>query len=233
MSVERIREPQPAPVGAAAAERVFAWLSAGRGSRIFHPQGIAYRGVVRVDSGVDGVPLLTAGSAHDTTVRFSRGLGLPRGWPEFLGIALRIGDAQDLLLASSSPSPLVRMVPLPARSFFGTTLSSLLPFDADGRVVLVGALVHGRPTGDDDQLDEVANTRGPVTAVLLVAELGKPWRRFGGLELGERLPDDEARRLRFDPWNCAGGLVPHGWINRLRRPAYRGSRRGRPSTATT
>ena len=233
MSVERIREPQPAPVGAAAAERVFEWLSAGRGSRIFHPQGIAYRGVVRVDSGVDGVPLLTAGSAHDTTVRFSRGLGLPRGWPEFLGIALRIGDAQDLLLASSSPSPLVRMVPLPARSFFGTTPSSPRPYDADGRVVLVAALVPGRPTGDDDQLDEVANTRGPVTAVLLVAELGKPWRRFGGLELGERLPDDEARRLRFDPWNCAGGLVPHGWINRLRRPAYRGSRRGRPSTATT
>ena len=216
-------------MGAATAERVFEWLSAGRGSRIFHPQGMAYRGVMRVEDGVDGVPLLAAGAAHDTVVRFSRGLGLPRGWPEFLGLALRIGDEQDLLLASSSPSPLTRMVPLPARSFFGTTLSSLLPFDVGPRVVFAGAVVHGSPTGEDDQLTELANSPGPVTATLALAELGGRWRAFGTLEVGERLPDAESRALRFDVWNCAGGLVPHGWINRLRAPAYRGSRRGRPT----
>jgi hypothetical protein len=216
-------------VGAATAERVFEWLSAGRGSRIFHPQGMAYRGVVRVDDGVDGVPLLAPGAALDAVVRFSRGLGLPRGWPEFLGLALRIEDEQDLLLASSSPSPLVRMVPLPARSFFGTTLTSLLPFDAGPRVVFVGAVVHGTPTCEDDQLTELANSPGPVTATLALAELGGRWRPFGTLEVGERLPDAESRALRFDPWRRAGGLVPHGWINRLRAPAYRGSRRGRPS----
>jgi hypothetical protein len=216
-------------VGAATAERVFEWLSAGRGSRIFHPQGMAYRGVVRVDDGVDGVPLLAPGAALDAVVRFSRGLGLPRGGPEFLGLALRIEDEQDLLLASSSPSPLVRMVPLPARSFFGTTLSSLLPFDAGPRVVFVGAVVQGTPTGEDDQLTELANSPGPVTATLALAELGGRWRPFGTLEVGERLPDAESCALRFDPWRCAGGLVPHGWINRLRAPAYRGSRRGRPS----
>jgi len=229
VSIERIREPEPAPVGAAAAERAFEWLSAGRGSRIFHPQGIAFRGLVRVDGGVDGVPLLAAGSAHDAVVRFSRGLGLPRGWPEFLGLALRIGDEQDLLLASSSSSPLERMVPLPARSFFGTMLSSLLPFDAGGRVAFAGAVVHGTPTGDDDQLTELANSPAPVTATLALAELGGRWRPFGTLEVGERLSDAEARALRFDAWRCAGGLVPHGWVNRLRGPAYRGSRRGRPS----
>jgi hypothetical protein len=216
-------------VGAGTAERAFAWLSAGRGSRIFHPQGTAYRGVVRVDDGVDGVPLLAADSSHDAVVRFSRGLGLPRGWPEFLGLALRVGDAQDLLLASSSPSPLARMVPLPARSFFGTTLSSLLPFDAGGRVVFAGAVVHGAPTGDDDQLTELANSPEPVTGTLALAELGGRWHPVGTLEVGERLPDAEARALRFDPWRCDGGLVPHGWINALRGPAYRGSRRGRPS----
>jgi hypothetical protein len=216
-------------VGAATAERVFEWLSAGRGSRIFHPQGIAYRGVVRVDDGVDSVPLLAAGSELAAVVRFSRGLGLPRGWPEFLGLALRIEEEQDLLLASSSPSPLARMVPLPARSFFGTTLSSLLPFDVGPRVVFAGAVVHGSPTGEDDQLTELANSPGPVTATLALAELGGRWRAFGTLEVGERLPDAESRALRFDPWRCAGGLVPHGWINALRAPAYRGSRRGRPS----
>jgi len=165
-------------------ERTFETLSAGRGSRIFHPQGIAFRATVRVD---DEAPLPPG--EHDAVARLSRGLGLVRGWPEFLGLALRIGEHQDLLFASSRPSPLVRMAPLPARSFFGTTLSSLLPFDAGDRVVFVGALVHGAPTGDDDQLTELANAPGPVTATLALAELGGRWRPFGTLEVGERLPD--------------------------------------------
>lgn len=230
MGTKAARSPAlPEPV-AATTERAFAALSASRGRRIFHPQGIAYLAALRVREGLGGVPALAAGSEHEVVARLSRGLGLARGRPDFLGLALRIGDGeQDLLLASSSPSPLVRMAPLPARSFFGTTFSSLLPFAAGARPILVGALVHGTPTDDDDQLDELANTPGPVAATLLAVELGGRWRRFGTLELGERLPDAEARRLRFDPWNCAGGLVPHGFVNRLRAPAYRGSRRGRPS----
>ena len=223
-----VRLPQvPGPV-AWVAERVFAALSAARGSRIFHPQGIAYRGTLRVGSGLDGVPLLAPGASHDAVVRFSRGLGLPRGTREFLGLALRIGDEQDVLLASSSRAPLERMVPLPVSSFFGATLSSLLPFDAGPRVVFVGAQVDGAPTGERDQLDELAASP-MVRVTLAAAELGGPWRPFAALELDERLPDEAARALRFDAWRCAGGLVPRGRINALRGPAYRGSRRGRPS----
>jgi hypothetical protein len=217
----------PGPV-ASAVERLFARLSAARGSRIFHPQGIAYRATLHVESGLDGVPLLASGKSHDAVVRFSRGLGLPRGAREFLGLALRIGDEQDVLLASSSRAPLVRMVPLPVRSFFGATLSSLLPFDAGPRVVFVGARVDGAQTGERDQLDELAASR-TVKVTFAAAELGGPWRPFGRLELDERLPDEAARALRFDAWRCAGGLVPHGRINAVRAPAYRGSRRGRPS----
>jgi hypothetical protein len=217
----------PGPV-AGAAERLFAALSAARGSRIFHPQGIAYQATLNVECGLHGVPLLAPGTSHDAAVRFSRGLGLPRGAREFLGLALRIGDEQDVLLASSSRAPLMRMVPLPVRSFFGATLSSLLPFDAGDRVVFVGARVDGAPTGERDQLDELAASR-TVNVTFAAAELGGPWRPFGRLELDERLPEEAARALRFDAWRCAGGLVPHGRINALRGPAYRGSRRGRPS----
>jgi hypothetical protein len=32
--------------------------------------------------------------------------------------------------------------------------------------------------------------------------------------------------LRFDPWQSGGGIVPTGLLNRLRAPAYRGSRAG-------
>jgi hypothetical protein len=223
-----MRTPElPAPV-ALATERLFASLSRARGARLFHPQGVAYRGTLHVEDGVAGVPLLGPGATRDSVVRFSRGLGLPRGIPEFLGLALRIEEEQDLLLASSSTSPLLRMVPLPARSFFGTTLSSLLPLQAAGRVVFVGAQVRGSASGTADQLSEIEES-GPVSVVLALAELGGPWRAFATLAVDLRLPDAEMRRLRFDPWNCAGGLVPHGRINALRAPAYRGSRRGRPS----
>ena len=217
----------PGPV-AAAVEHIFARLSAARGSRIFHPQGIAYRATLHVESGLDGVGLLAPGTSHDTVVRFSRGLGLPRGAREFLGLALQIGDEQDVLLASSARAPLVRMIPLPVQSFFGATLTSLLPFDAGPRVVFVGAQANGAPTGERDQLDELAAS-GTVNVTFAAAELGGPWRPFGRLELDERLSEEAAQALRFDAWRCAGGLVPHGRINALRGPAYRGSRRGRPS----
>jgi hypothetical protein len=217
---------------ASVTERGFEALSAGRGRRIFHPDGIAFRATVQVDQDVPGVPLLEAGAVHDAIARFSRGLGLPRGYLDFPGLAVRIGEEQDLLLASSSPMVGARFVPLPARSFFGTTLSSLLPFHAGERVVLLAARVAGEPTGADDQLVELEQelARGPVTAVLSLADPAGSWERFGVLEVGERLPDDEAQALRFDPWRCAGGIVPWGRVNKLRAPAYRGSRRGRSDT---
>lgn len=217
---------------ASATERAFEALSAGRGRRIFHPDGIAFRAALRVEEDVPGVPLLQVGAVHDAIARFSRGLGLPRGRLDFPGLAVRVGDEQDILLASSSPLVGARFVPLPAGSFFGTTLTSLLPFRAGERVVLVAARVAGEPTWADDQLVELeqAVARGPVTSVLSLADPAGPWERFGVLEVGERLPDDEARALRFDAWRCEGGLVPWGRINKLRAPAYRGSRRGRADT---
>ena len=226
---------RPPPLSArvaSATERAFEALSAGRGGRIFHPDGFAFRATARVEEGVPGVPLLEAGAVHDAIARFSRGLGLPRGHLDFPGLAVRFGDEQDILLASSSPLIGARFVPLPARSFFGTTLSSLLPFHAGERVVLVAARVEGEATGADDQLVELeqAVARGPVTAELSLADPAGSWERFGVLEVGERLPDGEAQALRFDPWRCAGGLVPWGRINKLRAPAYRGSRRGRADT---
>ncbi len=206
-------------------------LSALRGRRIFHPQGIAFRATVRVEETVEGVPLLAAGVSHDALVRFSRALGLPRGRPDFLGLALRIGDEQDLLLASSSSAAFFRFVPLPARSFFGTTLTSLLPFHAGVRIFVAGAGLDGAASGADDQLTELAEAaaRAPVTAALALAEPGGRWRGVARLEVGERLPDAESQALRFDAWRCGGGLVPWGRINALRAPAYRGSRRGRAS----
>jgi hypothetical protein len=219
----------------AAVERAFAALSRRRGSRIFHPQGIAFRGRVVVEADVRGVPVLAAGADHRATFRFSRALGTPRGATDFLGLAFALGEQQDVLLASSSAAPALRCLPLPARSFFGTTMTSLLPFRVgDGRA-LVGARLEGRPLGVDDQLVELerAFAAAEVGGVLAIAGVAGRWRRVGRLELEERLSDEVAQRLQFDPWRCAGGLVPWGSVNNVRAPAYRGSRRGRAARRAT
>jgi hypothetical protein len=227
--VPSICEPE-VPAGVArATERVFAALSSARGRRIFHPQGIAFDGRLRVDAALPCVPLFAGGAVHDVVLRFSRALGTPRGRPDFLGLAVRIAGDQDLLLASSAAAPLLRFAPRPARTFAGTTLTSLLPLDAGGRSVLVAARVHHAPVAAEDQLAqlEAAAAVAPVGVAIAVAGPVSRWRRIATIDVGERLPAAEARKLAFDPFVSAGGLVPRGRINALRAPAYRGSRAGR------
>jgi len=224
-----IREPAVPRLVAAATERVFSALSSARRRRIFHPQGMTFLGTLFVEAPVPGSALLEAGMSHGVLIRFSRALGTPRGRPDFLGLAMRIAGEQDLLLASSSSAPVLRYVPSPARTFAGTTFSSLLPFEAGRGVALVGARVHHVRTSADDQLAELeaAAARAPVGVTLAIARLGPRWRRIARVDVAERVPDVEARAVAFDPWICDGGLVPWGRLNALRAPAYRGSRRGR------
>ena len=221
------REPPLNDAVAAAAARTFEALSAARGRRIVHPQGAAFRGALLVEAPLPGTLLADPGSRHGVVARFSRALGTPRGRGDFLGLALRIDERQDLLLAAATAAPIARYLPRPARRFDGTTFTSLLPLRAGARVCLVGARVHHLASAADDQLLGLveAAARGPLAVVLAVARPGNRWRRIAVVELDERLPPDTA--LAFDPWLAGGGIVPWGRLNALRAPAYRGSRRGR------
>jgi hypothetical protein len=221
------RDPALSRPLASAVEQSFEALSAARGRRILHPQGIAFRGTLLVEAPLPGTLLAEAASRHQVLGRFSRALGTPRGRADFLGLAMRIDGRQDVLLAAGTSLPLVRYLPRPARRFDGTTFTSLLPLRAGPRVCLLGARVHHRGSALPDQIDALAEAaaRGPLAAVLAVAPVGGSWRRVGTLELAERVPPGEA--LAFDPWLVDGGVVPWGRLNALRAPAYRGSRRGR------
>jgi hypothetical protein len=212
-----------------ATESVFRRLAAARGRRVFHPDGFAYRAELVVGAGIPGTRAFAPGTRSPCVVRFSLGLGLPAQLGDFLGIAIRLEADQDVLLATSASRPPGRFLPLPARSFFGRTYSSLLPFSVGDRRLLVAARVAGDPPPTGDAWAELAGASSLGVELYAAAPFG-PWRPIATVTTGERLPDDETQALRFDAWRCEGGLVPWSFVNRLRQPAYRGSRRGRPDT---
>lgn len=196
--------------GGVASAVVFGAASAVRRKRVFHPVGEAYEATLIVDGSlVTGAELTDVRTTRSCTVRLSRGVGLPESMPDVLGLAIRVDDLQqDLLLVTSNG----RHVLLPSSTVEGRRYSSLVPFTAGDRRVLVGA----RPLGMGQFALEICDATGG------------PWQHVGTLKLGERLPDDEGEALRFDPANAGGGVEPAGFIQALRRLAYRGSQAGRP-----
>jgi len=142
-----------AAVAAPAAAAGFYALAVLRRRRSLHPTGVGYQGELLVgNDGRAGVPLFRPGAAHAALLRFSRGAGLPEPLPDAHGP----GADQDLLLTRSIDRPLLRRLLFPARSFLRRAFSTALPYDLDGkRVVLLlvpaptrnrrspGGLAHG------------------------------------------------------------------------------------------
>jgi hypothetical protein len=232
-----VRPAQPPPLDprlAQATRRLFHFLSRERRHRIFHPVGRAYRCEVVVDT---ATPLAPVGR-HPGLLRLSRGVGFPRPLPDVLGLALRIEDAhgpglhQHILLASTSPRRRAAYLPVPVTSFFRPLFSSLLPFRLNGELALVLAR-STPPRAPERKLEPLAEVEesaatASVRFELAVGPVGRSWRRFGTVELRERLSAEAASRLRFNPYNTGAQAEPVWLPNRLRDPAYRGSQEGRP-----
>jgi hypothetical protein len=225
---------------AAVTGSVFRSLSALRGKRIFHPDGVGFAATFapHPDSST-GTSLLDEPGSRRAIVRLSRATGLPEPLPDVLGLAIRIPDAygperhQDFLLVTSSRLPVGRHLLLPARGFLARTFSSLLPYRARGSLVLVGAL-PSHAEGSGPGLASLRHERAaPLGYKLALASPLGGWSEVATLELGRRLPDQAVEELRFDPSNTGGGIELAGVLNRLRRPAYRGSQNGRLGSVPT
>jgi hypothetical protein len=207
-------------------------VAAARGGKAVHPDGVAYRGRLVVEGAADAPPastLLSTPREWPAFVRVSRSLGLPRPLPDLLGISIRIPDAygrgrhQDFLLVTSVDLPVLHHVFVPARDSQQRPYSSSLPYRAGDRLFIVGAVPHPgspRPHGRDefDRLARAAATR-ELRFDLAVASINGRFRRVGVLHVDARVsPTLDA--LRFNPFNCGGGLEPAGVLNRLRDYAY-------------
>ncbi len=174
-----------------------------------------------------GVPALAGSGTRPCRVRWSRAMGLPQGWPDIEGLALRLpgagpdgGDA-DLLFASTGEHAWSRylLTLRPPRGF--GRLTTLLPVRGGGRA-LTFALAP--LTGGADGLP-------PTSYTLQVARGAGPWQRLGRLDVvwseGDTLD-------RFDPvTRPLAGIEQYAFVAALREPAYVAARavaRARPTT---
>jgi hypothetical protein len=197
-----------------AAAALFAAASFLRRKRSLHPRGEAFHATFHVAPRGEptGATLLDEPADRPCVVRISRGGGLPPPLPDVHGIAIHVPDAygpgrhQDLLFATTAGRGTVtRSVLSPTRDADADTYSTILPFRVGTRTARLGARV--------------------VDAGFTVEVEGEP---VAWVSLGERLPDDEAERLRFNPFTTGGGIEPVGVLNALRRRAYQASQDARP-----
>ena len=211
---------------------LLAAVSAARGGKAVHPCGAVHRARLAID-GAPHAPqasdLLSRPGEWTVVVRFSRSLGLPRPLPDLLGVSLRVLDAygegrhQDVLLVSSVDRPILHHVFVPAGDVQQRPYTCALPYRAGDDRFLIGLMPDPsspRLSGTDelDRLAKAAST-GRLRFDVAVARVNGRFRPVGTLHVGERM-SPEVDALRFNPFNCGGGLEPTGVLNRLRDYAY-------------
>jgi hypothetical protein len=203
-----------------------------RRGKAVHPHGVVHAARLTVPGGGPAPPaarLLREPGEHAAIVRFSRSLGLPRPVPDLLGMSIRLPDAygngrhQDFLLVTSADVPVLHHGFLPATEVWQRPYTSSLPYRAGDRTFIVGALPQPpphRPPGDTelDRLGAAAASGDLRFELAVAAPLGR-FEPVAELHVRERL-DPALDAVRFDPWNCGGGLEPSGFLNRLRDYAY-------------
>ena len=201
-----------------------------RGERAVHAKGATLHARLLVPGGAGlGVPLLDEPASHAAVVRFSRSVGLPDAVPDVLGIAIRVLDAhgaghhQDLLLDSTSPLPFARRLPLPSYDLLGSSYGSLTPYELAGRRHLLWVLPHVAAPATRS-LDQLAGRADGTRLRLAVSSAHGAPRDVAVLELGSTSPG--GRQIRFSPDVTGGGIRPAGWLQDLRRSAYRASHVG-------
>jgi hypothetical protein len=220
---------------------LFGSLSALRGKRVFHPDGVAYLGrlVFLPENQIDPLLRFAAGTSVNAVVRFSRGLGLPQKMPDFLGLAIKLRDLagpgrdQDFLLVTSGEGPIMQQLLMPARGFFRHHYSTVLSYrpSLEGDQILFGAKPGEELQGWADESFggiAAAAAAGRLRFFFLTAGIGGRWKIAGSLVVTTRIDQDAAEGLRFNPWNSHPSLVPAGPLNIWRKSSYEKSQDARP-----
>jgi len=208
--------------GFSAVFRAMAWL---RRAPAVHPRGVTFAARLTVDQ---QIPLIPQGD-HLATVRLSKGAGTPGGWPDVLGVALRLHlqepvEPCDFLFSSAGDGRWSRWLPVPAEGWSAARYGTLAPYESAGRWWWLMLTPSGAPIrhASIQQLEHSA----PPGFALHIGDEAADWHQIGRLDLHEHLDEPG---LVFDPiLNHPHGAVPApSWLRDLRERAYSGSRQGR------
>jgi hypothetical protein len=186
-----------------------------RGSprKALHPRGEVRHGLVRRQgcSWRTGVTWLDDGGSDRLLLRFSRSVGLPKPFPDVLGLARRIPLKEnrhgDLLLATTGAGGLGRFLLRPARHR-GAVYNCLIPYRTPTGPLLVAAL----PIDDDGLQFE-----------LVCAPLRGAWSSSAGSTSYQHLTTVQTPQCPLiqssmwcrvwkatpGPRNCGGSPTPH------------------------
>lgn len=216
-----------------AATAPFVVLKRFRPHRPIHTEGVGLEGTLtRTGGGNSGIRWIDEPGQDPVRARFSRSFGLPHGWPDILGLALRVpvpvrADAEgsegcaDVLLATAGAGRLSRFVPTVHRHVPDGAFASFMPYRGAHGPVLVAA--HPEPRAEPlparpDRFRDAVAARPWVLGLHWATPLG-PWHRFGTAELRAGAPFGPAER--FDPLlNVPAGAGNYAWTHRLREPSY-------------
>ncbi|URN13908.1 phosphodiesterase [Streptomyces radiopugnans] len=231
---------RPVPLRVRGSRAGFRQLARLRHAPAFHPDGLTCTGELAMPGPQGtawGVPWLDGLGRYECVVRLSRGAGLPRPLPDWLGLAVRALDAGgpgrpvDLLLTSSARPPVLRRLPPAARRRAGRPVqqSAHLPGrrarHGAGRLPAPSRLrpVHGSPPALRRALVD-----GPLVFDLRAAELTGRWRTFAVLTVRSPLREPPRSTPGFDVHrNSLPELAPGTAFAAVRPAAYEGSREGR------
>jgi len=208
-----------------------------RTQRFLHPDGRSFTGDLEVWGLGEqtGAALLDRPGRHPVTLRISRGAGTPPGYPDVLGVAVRIhgpvaGHRCDLLYSTAGRGRWLRHVPTPRRGF-DTMYGTIVAYrTAAGRKIYLSVQpdLDGAPLGRSLE-SVVAAAAGDGAQLLLGAADGDASvRLFGRIRFGQELPAETDAELAFDPVrNAPPDLRPTGFIHASRAVAYRLGQRWR------
>ena len=213
----------------------FKALKAVRPNRPIHPTGVALTGTIErwPGCGESGILWIDSPGTAAVSARLSRSIGMPPGWPDVLGLALRItteSGPADVLLASTAMSWPGRLMLTAHRYASNSKLTSLMPYKGSTGPVLLAARPEstgrGLPATPASFRESLAaNT---WTLGLYHARPTGPWTRFGTLLLTLD-PEQADLNTRFDPLRrLLPGAGTYGWAGQLRKPSYEAARQPRP-----
>jgi hypothetical protein len=202
--------------------------AAARRRHLFHPDGVLAEGILeRIAPPNEGLPM----NSCDVIGRVSKGIGLPGALPDIAGLAWRIPPPPDLrsctpwdvLLASTLPGKIGRVLPAPLTSWPGATFTTLMPLRFRGRLWWVRARLASDICTPGLSLDTI---RDEIDSGEMEFDIEQAAGRGGFLPLARltlRHVDPSNDDIAFDPTLYSDpevSLTPN-WLSGFRRTAYR------------